>query len=172
MSNLACIGGDASKVLVRNVPRASVSQVVINFPEPPLWSGGDGESTFHLLTPEFFLLIHTALRKKGTLCILSDNVRYAVALARSLAHLSLSPAHQSDSKSGKQGSKCFEKAAVVTGVEQGAVRVHQDVDGLPLYCGLPGRECGHSEETESYFDRLWQRGNHNKRFFIFVRKVE
>ena len=31
--NLACIAGDATKVLAHNVPPASLSQVVINFPE-------------------------------------------------------------------------------------------------------------------------------------------
>ena len=26
---------------------------------------------------------------------------------------------------------------------------------MPLYCGLPGPECGHAEVQESYFDRCW-----------------
>ena len=103
--NLACIAGDANKVLAKHVPPASLAQVVINFPEPPLWSGGDGESNFHLLTPEFFKLVHAALQKKGTLCILSDNVRYSVNVARTLAELSF--AGGGGSKDGKQ---CFRNA--------------------------------------------------------------
>ena len=161
--NLACIAGDAIKVLSNHVPPASLTQVVINFPEPPLWSGGDGESKTHLLTPDFFLLVHAALKKKGTMCILSDNVRYAITVARTIAQLTF------DGLEG--GKKCFKKATVETGVHSGTVNVHQIVEGIPLHCGLPGPECGHRVEAESYFDRLWQHGNHKKRFFLFVRKV-
>ena len=69
------------------------------------------------------------------------------------------------------GKKCFKKATVEAGVDSGTVNVHQIVEGIPLRCGLPGPECGHCVEAESYFDRLWQHGNHKKRFFLFVRKV-
>jgi len=32
-------------------------QVLINYPEPPLWSGGEGESKLHLLTDTFLGLV-------------------------------------------------------------------------------------------------------------------
>lgn len=45
--NLAVMDGDASKVLPERCAEGSISELFINFPEPPLWSGGGSRQSLH-----------------------------------------------------------------------------------------------------------------------------
>ena len=42
---------------------------------------------------------------------------------------------------------------------------------LTLWRGEPGPVCGHSTIASSYFDRLWDKGNKKRRWFIYVKKI-
>jgi len=146
--NLCVVSGDASVILGQHVSPESVSQVLINYPEPPLWSGGDGESKLHLLTDTFLGLVLEVLVAKGSLTILSDNLKYLQVLAQTFARID-----------------GFQSAKKLDGVE-----IHEDIQGVKVFKGLPGPECGHSVLASSYFDRLWDNGKHTRRHFLFLRK--
>ena len=75
------MGGDAARVMRRNIRPGSVSHAFINFPEPPHHSGdAAADNRHHLLTPGFFRHVHAALRAGGGLTLFSDNHRYMQAL--------------------------------------------------------------------------------------------
>jgi tRNA G46 methylase TrmB len=148
VTNLCVVSGDAEAVLGRHVEPASVAQVLVNYPEPPLWSGGDGESRLHLLTEPFLRLVLAALAPRGSLTVLSDNLRYLQVLARTLNAI-----------------RELQSAEAVEGAE-----VHEAVGAVRVFKGLPGPECGHSVAASSYFDRLWDNGKHTRRHFLFLRK--
>jgi len=159
LSNLAVLGGDASSIVERNVKKETVSQVCINFPEPPHWSGNESaESKLHLLTPAFFLALWKILKSKGRLTIFSDNYLYCQSLAASLGQLS---------KGGKSLYKSNDKASITSG--DGGHELH---NGVRLYYGIPGPDSGHAVNVTSYFDRFWERGQHTERYFIAVIKVD
>ncbi len=67
-------GGNAMAILSHHIKKSSVAQVLINYPEPPAWSGGGGESHTHMLSASFLERIHHVLMESGTLTILSDNL--------------------------------------------------------------------------------------------------
>mmetsp|Transcript_48441 Transcript_48441/g.75649 ORF Transcript_48441/g.75649 Transcript_48441/m.75649 type:complete len:128 (+) Transcript_48441:555-938(+) len=122
------------------------AQVMINFPEPPLWSGADGESRLHLLTPEFLMLVHKVLKPNGSITIFSDNLPYTKALAKTFSALKA------------DGQQCFE-----THAPSKSRVLHQEIEGVAVFEGTPGQECGHKAPSTSYFDRLWSNGKHTKR---------
>ena len=37
---------------------------------------------------------------------------------------------------------------------------HENVAGVRLYRGLPGKGTGHAVYEQSYFDRFWEQGAH------------
>lgn len=61
-------------VLSSHIKEKSIGQILVNFPEPPVWSGGGGESMTHMLADDFLRQIHRVLVADGTLTLLSDNV--------------------------------------------------------------------------------------------------
>ena len=46
----------------------------------------------------------------------------------------------------------------------------ENVDGVRLYHGLPGKGTGHMVYEQSYFDRFWEQGSHTNRFFMVLSK--
>ena len=52
------------------------------------------------------------------------------------------------------------------------VDVLVSVGHVHLMEGMPGAESGYAQGTESYFDRLWQRGQKSRRFYLSVVKQE
>ena len=42
--------------------------------------------------------------------------------------------------------------------------------GVILFKGSPGKECGHMVEASSYFDRLWKLDNRSDRYMIVLQK--
>jgi len=153
-SNFAAMGGDAAYVLRRHVAPESVSNVFINFPEPPHHSGDvAADNALALLNDDFFTDIHAGLRPGGGLTIFSDNHRYMQTLARMLADMqSFSNRDDADLSSGVPAE------------------IFETIKGVRLYEGLPGRRCGHRVYEQSYFDRFWENGQHIDRYFISVAK--
>lgn len=152
--NLCVLGGDAKGVLSRHIGRGSVSQVLVNFPEPPVWSGGGGESATHMLSDDFLESVHDVLALSGTLTIHSDNMGYLDDLAGSIGALK------------KGGKALYRDDARLLGAQ--AVK---NVGGITVWDGAPGSVCGHSVQAASYFDRLWEHGKRVRRGYIFVRAV-
>lgn len=142
VDNLAVLGGDASKILPAWIPDASVDLMAINFPEPPAWHGG-GDSTAHLLTPQFFEELRRVLR--GPMTILTDNLKYLRNLAASA------------SASGFRDPKRTENPIAT-------------IDGIGIYFGQPDASLGYIVSANSYFDQLWAKNakKRQKRYFVSV----
>lgn len=153
-SNFAAMGGDAAYVMRRYIAPGSVSNVFVNFPEPPHHSGdAAADNSLALLNKEFFRDIHAGLKEKGGLVIFSDNHRYMQSLARMLAGMDLFSSRDAD----------------VTSREP--AELYETIDGVRLYQGIPGPLAGHRVHEQSYFDRFWENGRHVDRYFLSVGKV-
>jgi len=172
--NLAIVGGDAVDFLANRVVPEQVSAIFVNHPEPPQQRQWDGENAWeasnpaggkvvsseaaHLLQDSFFLHMHRVLRKRGTLCIVTDNSWYARLLLNtcvSLVQRGLFTAV--DLPTGKQAKR----------------EVEEEKSGVRLFVGEAGRDCGHSnsgEESSSYFDRLWKADSNFSRYILCLEK--
>lgn len=151
LGNLAVLGGDAAQILPRHIRKASVEHVCVNFPEPPHHSGAEGaESRLHLLTPEFFRAMHRVVRTGGGVTIHSDSAAYTRSLARTAAALR-----------GADERLLFESRCDVAGCPR-----YDDVEGVRVYHGVPGPDCGHAVHVASYFDRFWEHGKQRERYYI------
>lgn len=186
--NLCAMGGDAARVMRRNVRPAAVSHVFINFPEPPHHSGdAAADNRHHLLTPAFFRHVHAALEPGGGLTVFSDNHKYMQSLARTLAellHTGSGGGEAGDGEAGgggaestssagddKVGEPMFSaEAAHGTSTDGKGEATFENVDGVRLYHGLPGKGTGHMVYEQSYFDRFWEQGAHTSRFFMLLSK--
>lgn len=159
--NLCVMGGDAAAIVRHHLKPRSVAHAFVNFPEPP--SGHEGyeaSNALHLLTPKFFTDLHRVLRPGGHLTIFSDNGRYCRALAATLGALRSddgAPLLVSQRLNGTPGST-------------GDAPRFEEVNGVRLYYGVPGRECGHLQSEMSYFDRLWEyrQGDETQRFYMHL----
>ena len=47
---------------------------------------------------------------------------------------------------------------------------YENVDGVRVYRGLPGKGTGHLTYEQSYFDRFWEEGGRTERWFFVVSK--
>ena len=166
--NLCAMGGDAARVMQRNVRSQSVDHIFINFPEPPHHSGdAAADNRHHLLTPGFFERVHTALVPGGGLTLFSDNHRYMQQLARTLAQLH----HTGEVDVDKIGEPMFSaEAAKGTSMDGKNAATFENVEGVRLYHGLPKEGTGHMVYEQSYFDRFWEQGSHTNRFFMVLSK--
>merc|ERR1711957_27553 len=115
----------------------------------------------HLITSSFFESMHRVLLPGGQIVILSDNWYYLVSLARSVAGLN------------EKHGKYFETMLNV-GIDSGSTgtREFEDVDGVRIYMGTPGRECGYVVATESSFDSKWADDKRTERFFLALVKPD
>lgn len=165
--NLVVLGGDASVVVPHHIPKASLSGVYVNYPEPPQQSGEEGGESQgkHLLTADFLAAILIALKDGGLFTLLTDNVWYGKLLLRTLAGLSVSHPHL-------EASFCNALPASSASSEGGEEKteVELQLSGLTLYKGKPGPASGHLVQASSYFDRLWRRGRQPDRYFISLRR--
>ena len=170
-SNLCAMGGDAARVVRRNLRAGSVSHVFVNFPEPPHHSGNEAaDNRHHLLTPSFFKRVHAALEPGGGLTLFSDNHRYMQTLAKTLAEL-LHEEGDDAADAEKIGEPMFSaEAAEGTSMDGSGKATHENVAGVRLYRGLPGKGTGHAVYEQSYFDRFWEQGAHTDRFFMVLSK--
>ncbi|CAE8608698.1 unnamed protein product [Polarella glacialis] len=161
VGNLAVFAGDAALAVRCRVPPSSLANVCINFPEPPQTdrnaSCDEAESQLHLLTADFFRDAHVALVDGGILTIFSDNEQYMQSLARTLGSLR---------EQGGPG-RLFTPFGDVPDEH---VMEAQEICGVLLYQGQPGPEVGHAVAQDSYFDRLFQLGQHSERYYIAVVK--
>eukprot|EP01062_Namystynia_karyoxenos_P023366 TRINITY_DN19021_c0_g1_i2.p1 TRINITY_DN19021_c0_g1~~TRINITY_DN19021_c0_g1_i2.p1 ORF type:complete len:1049 (+),score=312.68 TRINITY_DN19021_c0_g1_i2:96-3149(+) len=153
LSNVAIIGGDAAQVLAHRIADGSVTQICVNFPEPPYHTGSeDAESQFHLLTPEFFRQMHRCVCAEGGVTIFSDSRRYCGSLARTAGEL------------------CSESGETLFASREVRRVPYETVGGVRVYRGVPGPECGHAVAAASFFDRFWEHGNQAERFYIALVK--
>jgi pentatricopeptide repeat protein len=161
--NLCVMGGDAAAIVRTNLKPRSVSHAFINFPEPPSgFEGYDASNELHLLTSAFFTDLHRVLRPHGMLTILSDNGRYSRTLAATLGRL----------RGAATGSAA--PVPLMVSEELPDVAQYEEIEGVRLYHGVPGRECGHLQSESSYFDRLWEyrQGEETERFYMLLRRPQ
>ena len=62
------------------------------------------------------------------------------------------------------------EAAEGTSMDGSGKATHENVAGVRLYRGLPGKGTGHAVYEQSYFDRFWEQGAHTDRFFMVLSK--
>ena len=148
--NLSIVGGDASKLLPKHVPKNYAKYIFVNYPEPPQQKGEDYDSqSSHLLTEKFIKVMLNVLTLDGTLIILTDNEWYAKMLLKNV-----------DKLSGIVKSRSFHSPKY-------KVNEISKKNRISLYEGLPGPECGVANvSASSYFDRLWRGHQQQRRFFL------
>jgi pentatricopeptide repeat protein len=197
-SNLCVVAGDALKILRSNVGSDTVSAVFVNHPEPPERSmlvdkrsssgvkGGGGRDKAaasvegsagskvqgkHMLTEAFFADCGRVLKMDGTVSIVTDSLPYAKLLTEivgSFAHddytfeSCIQADDDDDDVVNDRGIGSVEKVELVK--ENRGKKV-------VLWRGEPGSSCGHSTIASSYFDRLWDKGNKKRRWYLYLRKV-
>ena len=130
-----------------------------------------------MLTHEFFQQCLRVLVSNGTLTVVTDSLPYGQLLLDILATveyrleasnenlLHIFKSVRIHSASGDD----IEADATQELAEYSVTSVHDKK--LILWRGEPGPVCGHSTAASSYFDRMWDRGNKKRRWFIFVKKT-
>ena len=82
LNNLAVLRGMAHEMLSSRVPEDSLSEIFVNYPDPPEWVG----STQCLVDAAFLLEAHRALtRGCGILTLVTDDAGYAMRMCRELS---------------------------------------------------------------------------------------
>jgi pentatricopeptide repeat protein len=82
LDNLALLRGMAHEMLSSRVPEDSLSEIYVNYPDPPEWVG----STQCLVDAAFLLEAHRALaRGGGVLTLVTDDAGYAMRMCRELS---------------------------------------------------------------------------------------
>ena len=82
LDNLAVLRGMAHEMLSSRVPEDSLSEIYVNYPDPPEWVG----STQCLVDAAFLLEAHRALaRGGGVLTLVTDDAGYAMRMCRELS---------------------------------------------------------------------------------------
>lgn len=82
--NLSLMCGMAHDALSRQIPNASVSEVYVNYPDPPEWVG----SSQVLVDAAFLEDAHRVLKPDGFLICVTDDSTYAMRMCRELAKAS------------------------------------------------------------------------------------
>eukprot|EP00930_Biecheleria_cincta_P056048 TRINITY_DN42241_c0_g1_i1.p1 TRINITY_DN42241_c0_g1~~TRINITY_DN42241_c0_g1_i1.p1 ORF type:complete len:542 (+),score=94.00 TRINITY_DN42241_c0_g1_i1:102-1628(+) len=160
VDNLCLIRGDAARVIPNYLQAESISHVFINFPEPPHLSGNDeAESKHEFLTVNFFEDLCVILAAQGRLTVLSDNHKYIRKLASLVAKVR-------DVDSGKALY-----STVMSPLHSASQAQSEDVQGVEIHHGLPGKHAGHAKNASSFFDRFWSNGQHTDRFFFVVQRI-
>ena len=168
VGNLCVLGGDAAQILPSHIAPQSVAHIFINFPEPPQTNMLQGaQSHLHLLTAEFFRDMHRVLRKGGRLTVLHDEHRYCCLIARTVAALNREAMANISSQGSEGGGQLlFEPVLGLRGKGKSKEDC-EDIDGIRLYHGVPGRKSGHVVRSSSYFDQLWETKD---RYFLVLSK--
>jgi pentatricopeptide repeat protein len=163
VSNVAVFGGDAMKILPQRVPANSFALVCVNHPEPPQQSAYSlASQAKHLLDETFMLEMERVLELHGMLTIMTDNAWYSKFLANSISHSAAlarlgTPTNRDNRYSGSGGLLCAITYAMAAALDlTGAAewRVYSnEIPGVPVFEGRPGKDCGHYVDASSYFDR-------------------
>jgi len=169
--NLCVVGSEAGSFLRDRVEPKSVSNIFVNYPEPPTQMFGDDRVELekvesgtvepaHMLSYSTLKLAFQCLRPGGRITVVTDNKWYAklvcvtcVRLARQIKGVHVP------------------KASEFRGLRE----IERFNHGIRLFQGQPNNSIGHAE-TEgggSYFDRLWRAGTSNyaqktTRFVVLV----
>jgi tRNA G46 methylase TrmB len=187
VSNLSILCGDAVEIMSHWFPRSSASQIFINHPQPPEHidrgkadnSQNEGK---HLLTAEFFKLLHHSLLPRGTITIVTDNQSYARLLLRIISENMSAFFVSGDAEDSVSlrvdctmvGSHVSQEEA-----DKDSVSVSVSAAGparskaanrnrFVLYRGDPDESVGHAVLSSSYFDRMWDKGEHSRRFVLYL----
>ena len=75
--NLCVLHGEASKTVNDHVYAGSLDRVFINHPDPPNWENNKER----LITKEFLISIHNALKENSQLVIVTDDAEYAATIS-------------------------------------------------------------------------------------------
>lgn len=168
--NLLYCGGDALEILSRNIPKCSISKIMVNFPEPPERRSGIAQSQgSHMLTSAMLFHIHQVLREgSGQLCILSDNIIYLKSILMQILEDTLKYLRY------KNKSMVYGFASKLLNTDNFYIEYMQNINEeyqLIIYKGFPDEAMGYYVDSSSYFDRLWNNGQLTGRWFLFVDKI-
>lgn len=179
--NLAIMSGEASPVLAK-FPSGSVSHVFINHPEPPARLTGEGQSEGqHMLTAGLFIELRRVLCTRGQLTIVTDSQAYGESLCKSIGKINagqtslfLCPILHDESGQRSVQSRevfCSTPSEALTAAAR-SLRPRCSATEIILMRGDAGRDCGHSIEASSYFNRMWDKGQKTRRWFLFLQKID
>merc|ERR1711924_84226 len=137
-----------------------------NFPEPPHHSGNvEAESSLELLNSDFMRQLHWFLTPTGRITVLSDNHTYIKSLAKRVGRL----ARAVDDEQDAVAEPLFTSSRLSGENEEDWSR-SEDVLGVRVYTGVPGKRGGHPVRVKSSFDRMWTQGGFRHRFYFVVEK--
>lgn len=157
VTNMCMLAGDVMKILPKRISSVSVSGIFVNHPEPPQQTGYDRSQGSHLLDETFFSEAVRVLVVGGMLTIVTDNLWYGKLLCKLIPSLGAT--------------------SVLCNVDLAPRSIQQQCNGICLYEGQPGPECGHIADASSYFDRLKSKELQSRvifsdRYIICLRKVK
>ena len=149
---------DAQIAVDSCIPKHFVDEVYINHPEPPERTGGtddsDGE---HLLTQVFFRKLSQILKPDGRIVIVTDNKNYGESLRKISERSGFADFYANE----------HERRAQQGYIPNALDTMPTSATGVTLHEGVPK---GHNNNSSTRFDRLWAKGEKNRRFFICVSK--
>ena len=158
LDNMMVLQADAQIAVGSCIPKQFVDEVYINHPEPPERTGGtddsDGE---HLLTQVFFQKLSQTLKPDGRIVIVTDNKNYGESLRKILARSGFADFYANE----------HERRAQQGYIPDALDNMPMSATGVTLHEGVPK---GHNNNSSTRFDRLWAKGEKNRRFFICVSK--
>ena len=136
LDNLALLCGMAHEMIGAHVPPDSLTEIHVNYPDPPEWVG----SSQCLVDQPFLRAAHRSLRKKGAsggggggfpghLTLVTDDPTYAMRMCRELSRV----------------PHLFRPT---------------ETGGRPFKTGVPDGYGG------SYFDEMWKNGNLTDRYYM------
>lgn len=161
IENLGILCGDAAEILSNVFPLSTISQLFINHPQPPehIDRGKAASATNqgqHLLTSSFFRLLHSILVPGGTVTIVTDNQNYARLLSKIICD---------------EVSTIFRSGHIENQERFLREHLNDKRERFVLWRGNPDQQVGHNTISSSYFDRLWDNGEHTRRWILFLQAI-
>jgi pentatricopeptide repeat protein len=161
--NFLAMQGDAHYVVEHCIPSNFVDYIYVNHPEPPERTGGtddsDGE---HLLTHVFFKKMFNILKENGKIVIVTDNRYYGESLSKISNNCGFADYYKTEEdKKAQQGYMPNHN------IHDDDNKSSNNNNSVTLHEGIPS---GHNNNASTRFDRLWSKGEKNRRFFICVSK--
>lgn len=170
ISNLAIICCDACELLSTWFPLHQVSELFINHPQPPEHidrgkatnSQNQGK---HLLTAHFFKILHKSLLPGGKITIVTDNQSYARMLLRIISD----DVGQLFQPGTVEETDCIREDFLLD--YSTTNNTDRAVSKFSLWRGNPDSRFGHNAKCSSYFDRMWDKGKHCRRWILFISAI-
>jgi len=189
LENMCVLGGDADVLLRHHVLPRCAHSVYVNHPEPPERTGGaDDSEGKHLLTADFFAVLRGVLAPGGYVTVVTDNKEYgrsvlphmfvvaywcprACVRARTHTHTRTHKASHTHSCTQPRLPTTTSRSVAAAATTAGYTAMESSAVDAPggaveLLDGLPGPDAGHCVEASSYFDRLWNEGNKDARYWF------